>query len=353
MIKKERLPFVILAMSCLLVGLWSGLSRIGWDIYILPVTAHHGAIMVGGFLGTLISLEKIIPLKNKVLYLIPLASALSVLFFFLELPFAAIESLIISSCGLSVVFILYLIRERSMIYFLMLTGALCWLIGNVLLVTNLFYPLAFPWWVAFALFVIIAERLELMKFLPVSKRNKLLAVVLLFCFVSGVLFSFHGIGNIIGGAALVGIALWLMRYDLIGITIKKTSLPRYVAVALLGGYIALLLTGILFLTFSNQWLAYDALVHSFFIGFTFSMIFAHGPIILPGVLGISAKPYHKILYLWLFLLHGSWLIRVFSDVVVMMEVRRITGIISVVAILGYFITLSGLTFIHQRNVKLR
>jgi hypothetical protein len=57
---------------------------------------------------------------------------------------------------------------------------------------------------------------------------------------------------------------------------------------------------------------YIPAIHTFFLGFVFSMIFAHGPIILPGVLGISIKPYHPLLYVWLFFLHASWTIRLVS-----------------------------------------
>ncbi len=86
MIKITRLPFILFAILCLLTGLWTGLSRIGWDIYISPASAHHGAIMVGGFLGTLIALEKIIPLKKRALFAIPLISAFSVVLFILNEP---------------------------------------------------------------------------------------------------------------------------------------------------------------------------------------------------------------------------------------------------------------------------
>ena len=175
--------------------------------------------------------------------------------------------------------------------------------------------------------------------LPVSKSKKNLFVVFLILFVVGVLISFHGIGNIIAGISLICISLWLMRNDLIGITIRKNDLPKFVAISLLAGYTALLLAGILFVTFSNEWLAYDAIVHTFFIGFVFSMIFAHGPIILPGVLGSSIKPFHKILYLWLFLLHSSWLLRIFGDAFVNLPLRRMSGALSAVAILAYLITL--------------
>lgn len=351
MVRKERLPIIFFAMFCLLSGLWSGLTRIGWDLSILPITAHHGAIMVGGFLGTLITLEKIIPLKKKSLYLIPFLNASSVFFFLANQPEIAIYILVLSSAALSFVFLYFFHSQRSMVYFLMLLGALCWVTGNILLLTKSFYPLAFPWWVAFALFVISAERLELMKFLPVGRSSKKILVAMLLFFVIGVLFSFHGTGNLICGVSLAAVSLWLMRNDLVAINLKKVNLPQYIAIALLSGYISLLLTGIFFVVLSDQWSTYDVIVHSFFIGFVLSMIFAHGPIILPGVMGISVTPFHKTLYLWLTLLHTSWLIRIFSDVFMEMEVRRMSGLLTAIAILGYFVTMAVLTIRRQAHAK--
>jgi hypothetical protein len=353
MIKKERLPIVVMAMFCLLSGLWSGLTRIGWDIRVLPITAHHGAIMVGGFLGTLISLEKIIPLNKKALYIIPLLNVLSVVLFFVDQPRLAVYSLVISSVALFFVFLYYFRLQRDVIYIVMSFGALCWVIGNILLLTKRFYPLAFPWWAAFVLLIIAAERLELMKFLPVSSTNKKIFMAILFTFVVGASFSFHGIGSVLCGLALIGTSLWLLRNDLVAINLKKTNMAKYVAISLLTGYVALLFTGMFFLTLSNQWLNYDIIVHGFFIGFVFSMIFAHGPMILPGIMGISTNPFSKILYVWLSLLHVSWIVRIFADVTMDMQIRKISGLLSAAAILGYFVTMAMLTFRRQHNVKAR
>jgi hypothetical protein len=349
MINFYRLPFLFLAIVCLLVGLWTGLNRIGWNIPILPVTPHHGAIMVGGFLGTLISLEKIIPLRKKFLYIFPVMSGASVVLFLLNLPLAGFASLVLASIGLSSVFLTYLIKEKNIIYLLMVAGGICWLTGNVVLITSKFYPVAFPWWLGFALCIITSERLELMKFLPVKKTTKKVLVFFLGLYIAGVLLSFHGIGQKISGAALIAIAVWLMRYDVIGISIRKTRLPRFMAVALLSGYTSMLLTGVFYLVLNAHTMAYDAIVHIFFLGFVFSMIFAHGPVILPGVLGISLKPYHKILYAWLILLHVSWMTRVIADIIVDLEIRKVSAFLSVLSILCYFATLSTITIISQRR----
>ena len=103
------------------------------------------------------------------------------------------------------------------------------------------------------------------------------------------------------------------------------------------------------LAFTSEVMAYDAMVHTFFLGFTFSMIFAHGPVILPGVLGIAAKPWHFVLYVWLFLLHSSWITRVAADTVVNFQLRKISGLLSAVSIIGYFLSIVMLTITSQRQ----
>lgn len=353
MIRRARLPFVFLAFISLILGLWTGLNRLGWNLSLSSTSLDHGAIMVGGFLGTLISLEKIIPLKKNLLFALPLLSAAAVALFVANLPNYAFIFLVAASTGLAVVFIYYLLKEKNLIYVLMSAGALSWLTGNLLLITERFYPLAFPWWLAFALLIITAERLELMKFLPVAAGTKSILLALLTAYLVGAVLSFHGPGNLVCGLALIAISLWLMRYDIIGISIRKDGLTKYVAIALLAGYGALLFTGVFFISLGGQVMAYDVIVHTFFLGFVFSMIFAHGPIILPGVLGVSVKPFHPLFYGWLLLLHFSWILRTGSDIILDFQTRKLSGMITSISILGYFGTLAAVTFISlRRNAKL-
>lgn len=291
--------FIAPAFLCLLLGLWTGLIRLGWDIPITLSEAHHGAIFVGGFLGTLISLEKVIPLRRKIFYAIPLISSLGALAFITRNPEVGYWLLVVASFGLAVIHFLYLRKHDDIIYVLMLTGAACWCLGNVMLLHSGFYPKALPWWMGFLVFTIVAERLELSKFLPVSKFSKRMLLFALLIFLAGLFFPFHGIGAAVSGSALVMISIWLMRYDVVRINIQKKGLTRFTGYALIAGYIALLLEGVFLIALPQLAYSYDIIVHTFFIGFVLSMIFAHGPIILPGVLGIMVKPYHPILFGWL------------------------------------------------------
>jgi hypothetical protein len=101
------------------------------------------------------------------------------------------------------------------------------------------------------------------------------------------------------------LALWLFAYDLARVTVRQRGLPRYIAWCLLAGYAWLAFGGALLAAS----LAYDAALHAIFVGFVFSMVFGHAPVILPAVLRVRL-PYHRALYLPLVLLHGSLALRV-------------------------------------------
>jgi hypothetical protein len=351
---KIRLPFIIFAFINLLMGMLAGLIRIGWDFSITSMAIHHGAIMVGGFLGTLILLEKVIPLKKKILFLFPVVNAFSLLIVVPGFYQWGLAFLLIGSIGLLIVFLLYFKRQpNDLSLAIMIIGACCQIGGHVMLISKQFYPMAFPWWMGFILFVIIGERVELSKFLPVSKRNKMMLIGFLSFFLIGLLLPFHGIGKYFSGSALLLVAMWLMRHDVISIAIKKQGLTRFSGMALLVACISLMFTGLFLIILPDVPYAYDAIVHTFFLGFAFSMIFAHGPIILPGVLGFNVKPYHATLYVPLITLILSLCLRIHADLsIVPYSLRLWSGWISVGSILLYFILLITHTLRNARHAKL-
>lgn len=126
----------------------------------------------------------------------------------------------------------------------------------------------------------------------IAKRVFLALVAVLLGGVTASLFA-RPVGTTALGIALTGLALWLMRQDVARQTVKTSGLTRFIAICLLSGYVWLALSGTSILLSGGLGLggaAYDAALHAVLLGFVFSMVFGHAPIIFPAVLRV-AVPY--------------------------------------------------------------
>jgi len=75
---------------------------------------------------------------------------------------------------------------------------------------------------------------------------------------------------------------------------------------------------------------YDAALHAVFVGFVFSMVFGHAPVIFPAVLRV-AVPYHPSFYVPLALLHGSLAVRLAGDAAARYDWTRAGGLLNALA----------------------
>ena len=139
----------------------------------------------------------------------------------------------------------------------------------------------------------------------------------------------------IGGAGLIVFGAWLLRYDVARRTIRKDGLTRFIAACLLPGYVWLIIGGTLWIgvggTSTNGFL-YDAMYHALFLGFVFSMIFGHAPIIIPAVTPRDIE-YRPRFYGHLVLLQLSLVLRVSADLLAAQPVRQWAGLLNVLAVL--------------------
>ena len=73
-----RLPLLLLGFAALIGGVSAGLLRLGWDVPLegSAIAAWHGPLMISGFFGTVIGLERAVALAQGWAYLGPLAGAL-------------------------------------------------------------------------------------------------------------------------------------------------------------------------------------------------------------------------------------------------------------------------------------
>jgi hypothetical protein len=77
------------------------------------------------------------------------------------------------------------------------------------------------------------------------------------------------------------------------------------------------------------------IAYAFFLGFVFSTIFGHAPVILPAVLNIPV-PFRPAFYLPLALLHATLALRVASDLLGWAPGRAWGGLLNVLALLSFF-----------------
>jgi hypothetical protein len=331
------------ALLALLAAMWAGLLRLDLDLPWLQaaLALSHGPLMVCGFLGTLISLERSVALNRWWAYAAPLLTALGTIGLIVGIPGLS-SPLLISLGSLALVWNLAVILRRQTAVFTatIAFGALAWLIGNILWLFKIPIPSMVHWWAGFLVLTIVGERLELSRLVSHSSRVTGLFVVAAGIFVAGLMWAslnrFSGLE--IAGVGLILLALWLFRFDVARRAVRQAGLPRFIAISLLSGYFWLAVGGVFWIRARSaltnpdlQSFHYDAMLHSVFLGFVFSMIFAHAPLIFPAILG-KALTYRKALYAHVFLLHFAVLLRIGSDLYSRFVIYRWSGILNVLAI---------------------
>ena len=76
-IQTRFIPFVALTLIALLLALWAGLVRIGWALPSFPaLSLAHGPLMVSGFLGVLIPLERAVAIRRPWMFAVPAIAGL-------------------------------------------------------------------------------------------------------------------------------------------------------------------------------------------------------------------------------------------------------------------------------------
>lgn len=341
-----RIVFLALGMASLFAAIWGGLTRLPLNLPLPADNANwltfHGPLMVCGFLGTVIGLERAVGLGNRWTYLAPLLTGGGAAMLLAgqmgspPLLMITVGSMVFTAVSLRIIQL-----QRAPHTFLMGMAALAWLTGNVLWFLG--YPIdrVLPWYIAFLCLVIVGERLDLSRFQRTAVWALPALFVVLAIFGIGVVGSTirHEAGLRLMGAGLILTALWLGRFDIARRNLRQPALPRFMAISLLCGYVWLAVSGVVFMVFapSQSGLLYDAALHSFFLGFVFSMIFGHAPIIFPVVLELRPGIMRNRFYVHLALLHGSLLLRFVSDLIGWGEGRQMGGILNAIAIVVFLI----------------
>jgi hypothetical protein len=342
-----RLLLLASALLTLLAAMWAGLLRMDIEIPMLQagLALAHGPLMISGFLGVLISLERSVALNRWWAYGAPALTAVGALCLVFGVPGRAGPLFIVlGSAALVGNFCVIVHRQAALHIITIAIGAVAWFIGNLFWIGGAEIPAMVHWWAGFLVLTIVGERLELSR---MTRSDSMVGYFLPFAglYLTGLLWaSMDQVrGFQIAGAGMLLLTLWLVRNDLARRTVYLAGLPRFIAVHLLCGYFWLAVGALFWLRadrlfVNSEWQAfqYDVMLHSIFLGFAFSMIFAHAPIIFPAVTG-RPLTYHRIYYLHGALLHLSLLVRIGSDLAGNFVFYRWSGLLNVLAIVVFLI----------------
>jgi hypothetical protein len=299
----------------LLAGIAGGLARVGiavaGDTAWLPRAAlFHAALMMGGFMGTVVAIERAVAFKRPAAWVAPLASGAAALALLAGAPWPAALLFVLASGAFVIVNMVLLRRQPAAHTGLLLASAVAWCIGNVLLAAGAEAGAVLPWWFAFLVVTIAAERLEMTRLMRRRPGAQLALHFVLATLAVGAALS--GVapraGGLLFGAALCGLAGWLLAFDIARRTVRAEGLSRYMAVCLLGGYVWLAVGGLAWGATALGAPLRDVALHALGLGFVVSMIMGHAPVILPAVARVKLL-FGKFFYLPLAALHLSLLVR--------------------------------------------
>lgn len=339
-----RLGWLIPAGIALLAGLDAGLLLIGVPA---PVTAArlpevHGALLVWGLFGTLISLERATALARWYGYSAPLLLGAGTIALVAD-PVPLVVAKAVVAAGALAFMLVYLPlwrRQHDAALLTQLLAAGLGAAGAIVWIGTDAFDRIVPWLIAFLVLTIAAERVELARITmgPRAAGRLLLAAwAVTAALVIGLVHP--DAGAVLLGLTLLGLTGWLLRHDVARRTIRSTGATRYMAAGILAGYLWLGVAGaVLLFGAPEQRPPYDAVVHAVFLGYGFSMIMAHATTILPAVLRI-ALPYRAAFWIPAVLLQISLVVRLWAgDALGSDDAWRVGGVLAVAALLLFAAT---------------
>lgn len=302
---------------CLFAGIGGGLLRAGVALPAVPpgpwlgrAAQGHAFLMICAFLGTVIAVERAVALKSRAAVVAPAASLLGGVLFLAGWPSAAAWFAAAAAAAFVAVNALLVVRQRAAHTALLLVAAVAWLVGNVGFAAGGSSHATVPWWFAFLVLTIAAERLEMARLMPRRRGASVAMAAIVVALLGGcALFAVSlRVGGVLYGASLVALACWLLAFDVARRTIFGAGLSRYIAACLLLGYFWLAIAGVAWCATALGLPLMDAALHALAIGFVFSMILGHAPVVVPAVLRVKLA-FGPLFYVPLAVLHGSLALR--------------------------------------------
>ncbi len=336
-----RLPFLLPGGLALLAGLDAALMLLGLPA---PVSASrlpdvHGMLLVLGFVGTLISLERAVALGRRVGYLAPGLLGAGAILLVSPAPLTLGRGVLLAgTVAMASSYVPLWRRQRDDAVLVQALGAVLAVGAATLWLGGVPVSSLLPWLAGFVVLTIAGERLELARIAmgPNAGRTLVLLSAAVVVTVTASLLwpavATPALGLVL--AALVG---WLVVHDVARRTVRSAGLTRFMAASMLAGYFWLAVASGVWLLGgpATEGVRYDAVVHAVFLGFTLSMIMAHAPVILPAVLR-RPMSYHPAFLVPAAALQASLALRLWAGDALGLQVAwQVGGALNIVSLLAF------------------
>ena len=340
-----RLVALALGAACILMGLNAALLRLNLPAPVngAELAALHGPLMLVGFLGTVIALERAVAARTPWAFLAPLGSAAGCLALLAGAPDVVGRGLMTGAAGvLCAIYLRVHRRAPSAAVDVEAMGGAALLLGDVLWLGGRGMEMedVVPLWLLFPTLTIIGERLELARIAFLDEMVETVVEALSGAAVLGACLLLIAPGShLMVGPALLGLAVVMAYYDVARRTVRLRGGVRFMAASMLAGYVWLALAGAVWSLWGLQGLngaAYEIVIHCITVGFAFSMILAHAPVIIPAIVH-RALPYHRLMWLPYVLLHAGLVVRVVGLLAEASAVWKVGGAVGVAAILAFMV----------------
>jgi hypothetical protein len=310
--------------------------------WLVAGAVSHAALMICGFLGTVVGMERAIAARRLHAFVAPLASACGAALLILGHRDAGGLAIVVAATAFVAVNVGILRRQPAAHAVLLLGGAVSWLVGSVMFAAGTGAPI--PWWFAFLVMTVAAERLEMTRLTRRAPHAELQLWIATAPLVAGAALASSAsaaaaFGTGLFGTSLVLLSAWLFVHDIARHTLFSEGLSRYMAVCLLAGYAWLAVSGIGWIGLAVGLPLRDMALHALGLGFVVGMMMAHAPVILPALTRVRLR-FGAVFYLPLLVLHGSLVVRIVFGASDPLE-RGLGALLNAVALILFAVTVAG------------
>lgn len=360
---RSRMVLLIGAGLAALLGLVAALIRA--DLIHpsgrVPLADLHGGLMVYGFLGAAIGLERAVayrsggPGKPSWGFFAPalglLGSLLCLLSLMVSSPAAAPAWVRVEFFGgipwtlsmlvLTAMYLAIWRRQPSAEVLIQVLGSLVGLVGAAAWVAGLDASVLAPTWLFFLILTIVGERVELARavFSDVRLESGILGLSLLAVLMLPVQAMAPSVGYPLLGLSLGLLLLVMASHDVAKGTFRHGGLPGFMGTCMLSAYAWGLLAALIWMAAPLDSSTYwgDMALHALAVGFIMTMVIAHVCMIVPSVIR-RPLPFHPLLWGAWALMQVGLLIRLLGAIRLYTPLWKAGNLLNVLGILSMMLT---------------